>query len=175
MTKEKKSSKNDEITSLKEELTQMSNNFLRLQAEFANYRKRNDCLAEDSFNNGVERVLTKLIDVLDDFDLALQNTDAKPEDIKKGLELIYAKLFGVGEEFNLKKIDCKDQIFDPKIHEALLAEESEKPEGTILEELQKGYKVNENVIRHSKVKVSKNTEEQNKSSNTKNNKGEKNE
>ena len=69
--------------------------------------------------------------------------------------MIYAQLFDVLEKKGLKKINAVNRQFDPYVHEALMQEESDKEEGIILEVLQKGYLLNENVLRHSKVKVSK--------------------
>lgn len=146
---------NDFIQEKQNEIEDLKNQYLRLQAEFANYKRRNQDLSETAFNNGTNLVLSKTIDVLDDFDLALSNKNCSYEDFKKGMELVYAKLFALGEEFNLKHIDCLGKQFDPKLHEVLLTEKSEKPENEVIEELQKGYIVNGNVLRHSKVKVSK--------------------
>lgn len=145
----------DDLNSLRTHLTQLKDSNLRLQAEFANYKRRNESVIEDSFNKGVESVFSKLIDVFDDFNLALSNKDAKYEDFKKGIELVYAKLIGVSEEFNIYPIECLGKQFDPKEHEALLTEKSDKPENQIIEELQKGYKMNDAILRHSKVKVAR--------------------
>ncbi|MGE0793541.1 MAG: nucleotide exchange factor GrpE [Candidatus Woesearchaeota archaeon] len=153
--KSEKSQENEELESLKQQLQQISENHLRLQAEFANYKRRNETLSQDAYERGVLSVMKKLVDLYDDFDIALTNKSCSAEDFKKGMELIYAKLFSLGEEFNLEHIDCLGKQFDPRLHEALLTEVSEKPESEILEELQKGYKINETVLRHSKVKVSK--------------------
>jgi len=73
----------------------------------------------------------------------------------KGVELIYTQLFQTLEEKGLKHIECCNEKFDPYKHEALLTEESNKKENTVLQELQKGYTFNDKVIRHAKVKVSK--------------------
>lgn len=138
-----------------EKLQQLNNSYLRLQAEFANYKRRNENLVEETFNLGVNKVLSKIIDVYDDFDLALSNKNCSFEDFKKGMELIYSKLHSVGEDFNLEIISCVGEEFNPRLHEALLTEKSDKKENIVLEELQKGYKIKEVVLRHSKVKVSK--------------------
>ena len=141
---------------LQQENGELKESYLRLQAEFANYKRRNETLSQDSFNKGVQSVFTKLVDILDDFDLALTNKNASAQDFKKGMELIFAKLFSSAEEFGLKKINSVGEQFDPKFHEALLTEFSEKPENQILEELQSGYMLNDVVLRHTKVKVAKN-------------------
>ncbi len=128
---------------------------LRLQAEFANFKRRTEEANTKIYNHAVGDVLKNFINIFDDFELALKN-DGNPEEFKKGVELIFAKFISTSEEFGLKKIETKDQSFDPIVHEALLAEESDGPEQMILEELQAGYQIKDAVLRTAKVKVSKN-------------------
>lgn len=122
----------------------------RLQAEFDNYRKRTDKERVEIIKNAEESLVAELLGVLDNFELSLKYTK------DDGVKMIYSELYSILEKHGLKPIDvnCK---FDPKIHEALIKETGEE-DGVIIEELQKGYMLNDKVIRISKVKVSKKEE-----------------
>ena len=98
-------------------------------------------------------IITKLLPILDNFELAIQHKDNK-EEFVKGIELIYAELNEILHQNGLKVIETEGKKFDPCFHEALMSEKSDKEEGTILEEFQKGYMINDKVLRHSKVKIS---------------------
>ncbi|MBS3133029.1 nucleotide exchange factor GrpE [Candidatus Woesearchaeota archaeon] len=128
----------------------------RLQAEFENYKKR--CEKENAaFRKYANAELVKsMLPLLDSFEMALKNT-ADKEKFVKGVELIYAQLYSMLEDYGLKRIEANGKQFDPYKHEVLLQEESEK-DGVVLEELQKGYLLDDAVIRHSKVKVGKKRE-----------------
>jgi molecular chaperone GrpE len=94
-----------------------------------------------------------MLPVLDSFEIALKNTTDKEKFIE-GIKIIYAQLYSVLEAEGLKPIKATGEKFDPYKHEVLMKQESDKPEGTILEEFQKGYTMNDKVLRHSKVKIS---------------------
>ncbi len=127
---------------------------LRLQAEFSNFQRRTEEEKSRVYSDAVGDVMKNFISIFDDFDLALRSED-NHENFRKGVELIFAKFITTAEEFGLEKINTKDESFDPHLHEALLAEESEGPEQMILEEMQSGYKIKDKVLRTAKVKVSK--------------------
>ena len=152
----KKESKDSKISheELHLQLKEKTDLMIRLQAEFANFKRRTEEERLRIYNEAVGDVLKSFVNVFDDFELALKN-DSNPEEFKKGVELIFAKFISTSEEFGLKKIPTEGKEFDPRLHEALLAEESDGPEQMILEELQAGYQVKDSVIRTAKVKVSK--------------------
>ncbi len=154
MKKKEKTSSQQAQEQAEEKLRQMSENFLRLQAEFANYKKRTQEQQEQIYARATGNVLKELINVFDDFELALKNT-SNFEEFKKGMELIFAKLVSTAEKMGLEKIKTVNKLFNPREHEALLTEKSKKPEHTILEELQAGYKIKDVIIRTAKVKVAK--------------------
>ena len=104
-----------------------------------------------------ELLVKELLPLIDDLEAAAKKT--KNKKAKKGFELILNKFMAILAKSGLKRIDAVGKKFDPYYHEAVLSEESDKPDGTILEELQKGYMFKSNVIRHSKVKVTKNKQE----------------
>ncbi|RME32199.1 nucleotide exchange factor GrpE [Candidatus Woesearchaeota archaeon] len=140
----------------KSEQRELVEQLQRLQAEFENYKKR----TEREFSEYRERVtgdvLTTILPVLDNFELALKN--AKPEEkdgFYKGVELLYAQLAGVLHELGVEEIPTEGR-FDPRLHEAMLTEEQQGVEkNTIIEVLQKGYRLKERVLRTAKVKVAK--------------------
>jgi len=120
----------------------------RLQAEFENYQKRTEKEKQDLINLGNEKLVTKLLDILDNFERAL--THIKDE----GITLIYTQLKTLLEKDGLKEINSIDQKFNVNLHEAITKIASEKEENTILEVHQKGYVINNKVIRHAKVIIS---------------------
>lgn len=126
----------------------------RLQADFENYKRRTEKEKENCIVYASESMIKDLLPFLDSFELALNNKENK-EEFLKGVELIYSQLWELLENKGLKSIDCKDKPFDPNCHEALLSEKSDKPENTVIQELQKGYMLKDKIIRPSKVKVSK--------------------
>ena len=126
----------------------------RLQAEFENYKKRIEKEACEFKNHATADLIKQILPILDNFELALNKTNKKDE-FYKGIELIYAQLIETLENQGLKIIPCLGEKFNPYKHEALLTENCDKTPNTITEELQKGYMLNEKIIRHSKVKVAK--------------------
>ncbi|HDQ59604.1 MAG TPA: nucleotide exchange factor GrpE [Candidatus Woesearchaeota archaeon] len=131
-----------------------------LQAEFENYKKGLDRQKEQFEASANKNLIKELLPIIDDMEAAADLSGS--EEAKKGYELMLKKLLGTLARIGLKHIECEGKKFDPYYHEAMLSEESEKPEGTVLEELQKGYTLNSSVIRHSKVKVAKNKKHESK-------------
>jgi molecular chaperone GrpE len=152
---EKKTKKSKE--SSKQTIAQLTETLQRVQAEFENYKKRVDNEKQEFVKYANEDFILSLLPILDSFELALRDkkTCKDLDEFMRGMQLIYSQIVSLLEQKGVKHIETKDQRFDPYKHEALLQEESDKPEGTILEELQKGYTINEKIIRHSKVKVAK--------------------
>ena len=141
-----------------EKLNENIDTLKRLQAEFENYCKRTEKENHDFRKYVKAELIKKLLPTLDSFELALKNSQDK-EKFMKGLEMIYAQLFQTLEEEGLRKIDTLGKKFDPYLHEVLMTESNEKKEDEeITDELQKGYKLNEKVLRYAKVKVNKKEE-----------------
>ena len=139
-----------ELTRIYEELT---DTLKRLQAEFENYKKWNTKEKADFVKYAHADVIAQMLPVLDSFEIALKNTNDKDKFIE-GMKIVYAQLHSMLEAEGLKPIKATGEKFNPYKHEVLMKEESDKPEETILEEFQKGYMLNDKVLRHSKVKVS---------------------
>lgn len=125
----------------------------RLAAEFDNYRKRNAEIVRQSEENGIIKVVTKVLPCLDAFDNAFKMIS--DEGSLKGLKLIYDQLTNMLASLNISEIEAEGCDFDPNLHNAVLAEEAEGKENKVLEVFQKGYKLNDRVIRYAMVKVGK--------------------
>ena len=140
----------DEIASLKDK-------YLRSVAEFDNYRKRTLKERAELILNGGEKVLTAILPVVDDMERAIEN-GAKTDDpavLREGMELIYHKLLKVMESQGISTIDTDNADFDTDIHEAvaMVPGMGDDKKGKVIDCLQKGYKLNDKVIRHAKVAV----------------------
>lgn len=126
----------------------------RLQAEFDNYRKRNESLTEKCKEDGVVYAISKLLPVLDSFKSAKQIV--KDEEFLKSLELIEKQFIDGLSNLKITKIEAEGQIFNPNFHNAVLTGTDEsKEEDEILEVFQDGYKLGDRIIRHSVVKINK--------------------
>jgi len=151
----KKQKKEEKISYNEKLLEDYKERLLRQQAEFENYKKQLD-REKDAFRKLANEALIKdLLTTADDLERAYKQLEKKDKGIAQGIKMIYEQFMKTLESHGLKRIEPIGKKFDPYYHEALLQEESDKPEGTILEELKKGYMLNLNVIRHSQVKISK--------------------
>ena len=126
----------------------------RTQANFENYRKQQEKRVTDIREMASKDIILQVLPIIDNFELALKNTSCEKTDFVEGIELIYSQLHSLLENNNLKIIETKNKIFDPFYHEALMKVNSDLPENTIVEELQKGFTLHDKVIRHTKVKIS---------------------
>ena len=154
--KEKKLKK--EIDKLKTELIEINDKYLRIVAEFTNYKKRSEREFVNLIENANKRLFLELLPIIDDFERSL-NSDSKKKgykSLKEGAELIYQKLVSVLKKQGLEPLDSIDTPFDPEFHEALMQmENKDKDSNIVLEEILKGYRLKDKVIRHSKVIVNK--------------------
>ena len=132
--------------------------FLRARAELENYRKRMQREKENIQDFAVIDLARALLPVLDDLDRAL-NAPRDNRHVKhflKGIKLIEAQLFKVLEDKGVKPIKALGEVFDPNLHEAVTVDaESDKPDNTVVEELQRGYIYKDKIVRPAKVKVAK--------------------
>ena len=146
------------------ELDELTELLKRTQANFENYRKQVEKRIEEYQQFATKDLLIQILPVLDNLELALKTGCSSLEDLKKGIELVYAQLFQLLEGQGIEVISDSGK-FDPYFHEALMKENSELPEGAILEEFQKGFLLQGRVIRPAKVKVSSGKKPENKSEN----------
>ena len=151
----------EQLANMLAEAQQMVNEerdkYLRLAAEFDNYRKRTLKEKAELIKNGGEKTLTAILPVLDDFERALKNMEATEatQAMKEGVELIFTKFNKVLAQEGLQKIETEGKDFDVDFHEAiaLIPAPSEDLKGKILDCVQTGYTLNDKVIRHAKVAV----------------------
>lgn len=129
----------------------------RMAADFSNYRKRNEAERTEFAKFAKADLITKLLDVLDGYDRALASV---PEDVKgqpwvEGMWLVERKLRQILDAEGLEPVDSLGKPFDPYVHEAVAHVESDQPEGTVIEEHQKAYRLHDRVIRPALVSVAK--------------------
>jgi molecular chaperone GrpE len=146
----------DEIEKLRGERDNLFDRLARLQAEFDNYRKRSARENADFRDFAVADAARTLLPVMDSFSLALKNASAKPEDLRKGVELIHKQLQDVLQKLNVERVPAQGQPFDPNVHEAIeVVESDEVPDHHVLEELQPGYRIKGRLLRPAMVRVAK--------------------
>lgn len=142
-----------------EEINELKDKYLRKQADFDNFRKRMLREKEDSIKFANTSLLIDIINVIDDFERALQSSQESDdfEAFHSGIEMIEKQMINMLDtNWGLKRFDSAGEAFDPEKHEALMMEESDKYEvQTVLDDFMKGYVLHDRVIRHAKVKVSK--------------------
>ena len=137
------------------EIEELNNRLLRLQADFVNYKNRAIKDKESTTLYATEDLMNQLLPILDNFDRAIQSAEEE-DGFYQGVKMIYDQFVEVLNDNGLKEIQCLGKSFDPNLHHAVLMEEAkDSEEGTILEVFQKGYTLNDRVIRPSMVKVAK--------------------
>lgn len=147
--KDKKDKKDIEIEELKDRL-------IRQMAEFDNYRKRTDKEKMQNYEIGASDFILKILPVVDNFErgLSAMSEADKGTSFAQGIEMIYKQLTKVLEDAGVTVIEAQGKEFDPMLHNAVMQQPSEEYEsGIVIQELQKGYKYKERVIRHSMVMV----------------------
>lgn len=149
----------DNVTDWENKYKELHDSYLRLNAEFDNYRKRTLKEKTELLKSGSERVLVDVITVVDDFERALENV-SQAEDVqavKEGVDLIYNKFRNFLKKHGVKEIDAIGQAFDTDKHEALttIPAQSEDDKDKIVDCVQKGYTLDDKVIRYPKVIVAK--------------------
>ena len=148
-----------ESTSLREQLDDRKQQYLRLYADFENFRKRTERDKEEQEGTITGKILKKILPVVDDFERAQLQISPKNDgeaSIHKSYQSVYKQLLKCLKETGVARMECVGQEFDPNFHEAIMQEPStEYEEGIIMEELRPGYLVSDDrVLRHSLVKVS---------------------
>ena len=145
------------IEELEASLEKEKKEYLFLMAEFDNFRKRTIKEKAELIKNAAEAVLKGLLPIVDDFERGLNATEnvEDPAAVREGMELIYQKLVKYLEKNGVKAIDPEDREFDTNRHEAISAVpvQDEAQKGKILDTVEKGYMLNDKVLRHAKVVV----------------------
>ncbi len=145
----------DVISEYEKKLKESTDRFIRLQADFENFRKRVSKEREDIYLYSLEEIMCQLLAVIDNFERALSSFKDGGLDIKyiEGLEMVYNNLLEILNKNGLSEIDAMNCIFDPNYHHAVMQEEAEDDDNVIKEIFQKGYMLNSKVIRPCMVKV----------------------
>lgn len=146
-----------ELDQLRHQVEEQQDKYLRLSAEFDNYRKRTMKEKAELIKNGGEKAISAILPILDDLERAMKAGDAHEEvqAMREGIELIYQKFLKILSQQGVQVIETAGQPFDTDFHEAiaLVPAPSEDQKGKILDCVQTGYKLNDKVIRHAKVVV----------------------
>ena len=127
----------------------------RVQADFENYRRRNESIRADAYADGRKDVAAVMLPVLDNLERAVEAASgSRDEALKNGVEMVLKQMTDAYEKLNVKPIDRKGEKFDPNLENAILQGTEEEGEpGTVCQVLQKGYMIGDKVLRHAMVKV----------------------
>jgi molecular chaperone GrpE len=153
----KKDKNQEQIDELEQSLVEMADKYLRLQAEFDNFRKRTLKEKAELIKWGGETVLSNILPIIDDFDRALVSMKEVPEDdpAKIGFLLIFSKFKEFMRQHNIREIEAAGTGFDVDLHYALtkIPAPSEELKGKVVDVIEKGYMLNDKVLRHAKVVI----------------------
>ena len=140
----------------KAEEDSLHNKMLRLQADFLNYKNRTEKEKITTYGNAVADLIKDLLPVIDNLERAIEAEKSECDSFKEGVVMIYNQLHDILAKKGLKEIEALDKPFDHNVHYGVAFDsESEKEDGTVIEVFQKGYTVNDRVIRPSMVKIVK--------------------
>jgi len=155
--REEADKRKDEDRVMLEKLAEMQDKYLRLSAEFDNYRKRTLKEKMDISKYAGEEIMKDILPIIDDFDRALKHMESSPdcEGIKEGIDLIYNKFIDYLKRQGIKEIESLNEVFNVDIHDAAakVQVEEEERKGKVVEVLLKGYYLKDKVLRHSKVVI----------------------
>lgn len=149
----------EEIIKLEKQNAELKDKYLRLYAEFDNFKRRTVKEKLDLMRTAAQDTMTALLPVLDDFDRAKKNAedDNNTEVFTEGIQLVYQKLYSVLTQKGLEAMESTGETFDPELHEALteIPAPTEDMKGKIIDTIERGYKLGDKIIRHAKVVTGK--------------------
>lgn len=146
----------DELTLAKQQIDEEQDKLIRLRADFENYKRRVQLDKASDFKYRAQSVLVDLLPVLDNFEraLAVETTSEEAASLAKGMDMVYRTLLEAVKKEGLEQIEAEGVAFDPNFHQAVMQEQDDSKEsGIVLQELQKGYKLKDRVLRPTMVKV----------------------
>ncbi|MFA7744028.1 nucleotide exchange factor GrpE [Salinicoccus roseus] len=148
--------KDEEIESLKQQVETEENKYLKLYAEFENFKRRNRQEMETNNKYKNQGMVEDLLPIIDNFERALkiEGDSESFNSLLKGVEMVYNDLVNTLMKHDVREIESVGQPFDPNYHQAVMTEASDEDDGIVIEEFQKGYILKDRVIRPSMVKVS---------------------
>ncbi len=150
----------DENVELRQQVGELKEKYIRLVAEFENYKKRTVREKLDWLKTAAQDTLSALLPVLDDFDRAKHFADGEGgegEGLSEGVELVYHKLYTILKQRGLEPMESTGEVFDPELHDAIteIPAPSDDLKGKVVDTIEKGYRLNDKIIRHAKVVVGK--------------------
>jgi len=147
-----------ELEKLRTERDSLLDRLARLQAEFENARKRAVHEQQEFRDFATADAIKALLPAIDSFERALQTPSNQPGEFRSGVELIYKQFQDALTKLGVRPVPAKGQVFDPHVHEAIeMVETSDVPDHHVIEELQRGYKLKERLLRPAMVKVAQNS------------------
>ena len=147
-----------EFQKLKEERDALLDRLARLQAEFENARKRAAKEQQEFKDFAIADAIRALLPVVDSFERALRSSADQPTEFRGGIELIYKQLRDALNKLGVLVIPAVGTVFDPRVHEAIeMVDRTDVPDHQVIEELQRGYKLKDRLLRPAMVKVARNT------------------
>lgn len=153
---EEKAPEFSELDKLKTECTETNNKYIRLQAEFQNFKKRTEKEKSSLYKFANEKLFSDLLPLMDNMERALASTEGGSDGIMEGLKMIKKSLDDIFSKNGVAAIASVGEAFNPEVHHAVMSDDSDDHDSEhVIEEFQKGYTLNDKVIRHSMVKVSK--------------------
>lgn len=145
--------KASEVEQLQKQNTELKDKYIRLVAEFENFKKRTFKEKLEMMKSAAQDTMSALLPVLDDFDRAANS----PEGLSEGVVLIHNKFKGILENKGLQPMESNGEVFDPELHEAVteIPAPTDDLKGKIVDTIEKGYSLNDKIIRHAKVVIGK--------------------
>jgi molecular chaperone GrpE len=142
-----------EIESLKEKVKEQEDKYLRLYAEFENFRRRNAKERLELIQNASEDLIVSLLPVIDDFARSLKASESNMDGLKQGVELVHRKFNSILQQKGLEKLEAINKEFDAELHEAVtqIPVQDDNQKGKIVDVIEDGYTLNQKVIRFAKV------------------------
>lgn len=149
-----KKKESDELEKLRKQVADLNDRYVRLFAEYDNFRKRTANEKSSLYNKALTDAYSDLFPVLDNFERAYASEDTSPEDFKKGMDMIYKQVQEIFQKAGVEPFGEPGETFDPMLHNAVMhVEDPDKGEGEIVAVFQKGYKLGDKVVRHAMVQV----------------------
>lgn len=146
-----------EETKNSEELEQLNNKLVRLQADFLNYKARTEKEKITTYSNAVSDLMLDMLPVVDNLERALSADNSEGSSFKEGVQMVYDQFMSILNKKGLKEVECLHKPFDHNVHYGVGFEANEEyDDGIIIDVLQKGYTVNDKCIRPSMVRIAKN-------------------
>lgn len=150
----------DEVTELRQQVGELKDKYMRLFAEFENYKKRSIREKIDWMKTASQDTLAALLPVLDDFDRAkkfAEGENGNGKGLGDGINLVYQKLYNTLKTKGLEPMESTGEVFDPELHEAIteIPAPTEDLKGKVVDTIEKGYQLGDKIIRHAKVVVGK--------------------